>query len=134
MKLITKDTDYAIRALMYIASSKKVIVTVSEIEKELRLPRPFLRKILQILQKAGVLKSTKGNKGGFALARFPKEIFLADLIEIFQGEISLIDCFLKKKSCSQVKKCSVRKKIKGIEKIMVAELKDITIASLLECR
>ena len=97
MKLITRDTDYAIRALMYIASAGDGVVSVAEIEKKLGLPRPFLRKILQVLQKQGVLRSIKGNRGGFLLAVPAKKIILADLIEIFQGKITFTECFLKKK-------------------------------------
>ena len=134
MKLITRDTDYAIRALMYIANSKKEIVTATEIEHDLKLPRPFLRKILQILQKEGVLKSIKGNKGGFLLAISTKEIFLSDLINIFQGKITLSECFLRKDLCPNIRKCSIRKKIKSIEKKVVSELKRISIASLSGCR
>ena len=134
MKLFTRDTDYAIRALMYIASSKKDIVTAVEIEGKLKLPRPFLRKILQLLQKGGVLKSIKGSKGGFFLAFSPEKISLISLIRIFQGKITFTKCFLKKKICPNIKKCSVRRKIKNIERTVVAELKQITIASLLECK
>jgi Rrf2 family protein len=132
MKLITRDTDYAIRALMYIANSKKDVVTVTEIEKELNLPRPFLRKILQTLQKGGVLKSKKGNKGGFQLAATSKNIFVNDLINIFQGKITLTECLTRKKICSDIDKCSIRRKIGSIEKKLIFDLKQISIASLLE--
>ena len=134
MKLVTRDTDYAIQALLFIAKAKRVLVSTTAIENELNLPRPFLRKILQILQKEGVLRSTKGNKGGFILAQATKDISLAKIIEIFQGKITLTDCFLKKKICPRIKKCHVRKKIQGIEAIVISELKKITIASLLECK
>ncbi len=130
MKLITRDTDYAIRAIMYISGMNGEIVSAADIQNELGLPRPFLRKILQILQKEGVLESVKGNKGGFRLARPAKSISLVDLIEIFQGKISLAECLLKKKPCPDVKKCIVRKKIKGIEKLLVSELKKIIISEL----
>ena len=56
MKLITRDTDYAIRALCFIARFKKKIVSVSELVKVLKIPRPFLRKILQTLNKKRILK------------------------------------------------------------------------------
>ena len=55
MKLITKDTDYAVRAIMYIAGSDKKIVSTAELMENLRLPRPFLRKILQVLVKHRIL-------------------------------------------------------------------------------
>ena len=134
MKLITRDTDYAIRALILISESKKTFLSTTTIQQELDLPRPFLRKILQILQKSGVLKSIKGNKGGFLLAVSPKNISIADLIEIFQGKITLSDCFLKKEICPEIGTCNIRKKIKNIEAGVVSNLQKITIASLLKCR
>ena len=132
MKLVTRDTDYAIRAVMYISGFNGKLVSVSDIQSELDLPKSFLRKILQLLQKAGILTSVKGNKGGFKLARLPKQISIIDLMEVFQGEISLTDCLLKRKPCPEIKKCFVRKKIKGIERLVVSELKGITIDSLLK--
>jgi len=134
MKLITKDTDYAIRAIMYIAESGNKIVSVREIEQDLNLPRPFLRKILQMLQKGGVLKSVKGNKGGFSLIIPAKKISLVDVITIFQGDVSFTDCFIKKKPCSAIAKCVIRKKIKTIEESVKSELKKITIDSVIKCK
>ena len=64
MKLITRDTDYALRALIRIAVSGKQVVSVSELVNELAIPRAFLRKVLQKLTKHSVLISVKGNQGG----------------------------------------------------------------------
>lgn len=132
VKLITRDVDYAIRALCYMAQTKKERVSVSELVKELNVPRPFLRKILQILNKKGLLKSQKGKGGGFQLAALPDKIFLVDLIEIFQGPFKLNECVLKKEICYDIKGCILRKRIGDIEKNLVKELKVITLRSLLE--
>jgi len=130
MKLITRDTDYATRALICIAQQKKKIVPVSYLVNCLKIPRPFLRKILQILNKKKLLKSYKGKGGGFMLGKPAKRIYIVDLIEIFQGPIKLNECFLKKKICPSVKICKLKKKVDGIQKYVVSKLKDITIASL----
>ena len=132
MKLITRDIDYALRALVFIAQRKKQIVPVSELVAALKIPRPFLRKILQILHKKGVLESYKGFGGGFLLAKPAKRIFLVDLIEVFQGEFSLNECFFKKMPCSGIATCVLRKKIDAIERYVVSQLKSITIASLVK--
>lgn len=131
MKLITRDTDYALRALCFIAKHKKEIVSVAELVEQLKIPRPFLRKILQILNKK-ILKSYKGKGGGFSLAVTPNKIFLVDLIEIFQGPLRLNECFLKKMACPNTKTCALRKKINNIERGVIAELESITLASLLK--
>ena len=59
MKLITRDTDYAVRALIFIIKQKKEVISVNKLINNLKLPRPFLRKILQVLNKKGILNSAK---------------------------------------------------------------------------
>jgi len=66
MKLITRDIDYAVRALVYLADNKnEETVPVPELVDELGITRPFLRKIMQLLAKAGITRSYKGNKGRY---------------------------------------------------------------------
>ncbi len=132
MKLLTRDTDYALRSLSFIAKHKEKIVSVPELVKELKIPRPFLRKILQVLNKKGILKSHKGKGGGFLLARPANKIFLADLIEVFQGPLRLNECFFKKMNCPNIYTCALKKKIDAIKGYIVKKMKSITIASLLK--
>lgn len=131
MKLITRDTDYAIRAIAYMAKNKGKRISVKELVKSLKVPRPFLRKILQILDKKTILRSYKGKGGGFLLNARPREIFLLDLIKVFQGGFNLNECFLKKHACPHTKNCRLRKKIDKIEAYVRKELKKINIAYLL---
>ena len=130
MGLLNRDTDYAVRAILYIAGSDKNKVSTSELEKELNLPRPFMRKLFQTLQKKDILKSHKGNQGGFSLAKNENEIYLLDIIEIFQGGLSMTDCLLKKKTCPNINTCPLRKKLLSIEDNVINELSGITIGSL----
>ena len=130
MKLINRNTDYAVRALCFIAEKKKDIISVSELVKVLKIPRPFLRKILQILNKNGILKSYKGKGGGFELALPPSKIFLVDLIKIFQRPLKLNECIFKKKVCPDIRICLLKQKLSEIEKYVVKELKSVTLESL----
>ncbi|MDD4954279.1 MAG: Rrf2 family transcriptional regulator [Candidatus Omnitrophica bacterium] len=131
MKLITRDTDYAIRSVCFIAKNKKEIVSAAELTDALKIPRPFLRKILQVLDKKGVLKSYKGSGGGFSLGKPADKIFLFDLMKIFQGDFSLNECFLKKIPCPNRGRCVLRRSIKKIEKSVIRQLKPISISSIL---
>lgn len=131
MKLITRDTDYAIRALCYIAKHKKDLVTAGTLTRELKTPRPFLRKILQILNKEGLLKSYKGKDGGFMLTTEPADIYLLDLMKIFQGKFCLNECFLKRVVCPNIKTCILKKKIDGIQNYIIGQLKGISLKSIL---
>lgn len=132
MKLITRETDYAIRAICFIAKSKHKIISVSVLVKELKIPRPFLRKILQVLDKNKILRSHKGLGGGFLLDKKPESIFLLDLIEIFQERFSLNECFFKKLPCPNKERCVLRRKIQKIERYVFSQLEPITVASLLK--
>lgn len=132
MKLITRDTDYAVRALCFIAESKKKVVSAAELIKELRMPRPFLRKLLQILNKHGILESYKGLGGGFALNLPADKIYLLDLVEIFQGPLKLNECLFKKRLCPNRSICRLRRKIEGIQRNVFLELKTVNIAGLLK--
>lgn len=132
MKLITRNTDYAVRALVFIAKRKEKVVSVSRLVKELNIPRPFLRKILQVLNKKGTLKSYKGQGGGFSLALSPERIMLIDLIKIFQGPLRLNECVFKKRLCANKATCALKKKIDLVEKEVALRIKSINIASLLK--
>jgi len=134
MKLIKRDTDYAVRAVCYMANKKGSIVSVSEMVKELKIPRPFLRKILQRLNREGMLSSYKGVGGGFKLAKAAKEIFITDLIEIFQGKFKLNECLFKKKNCPNVKYCALKRRIDKLEAHVVSELNSVTIDELIKER
>ncbi|MEK7448793.1 MAG: Rrf2 family transcriptional regulator [Planctomycetota bacterium] len=133
MRLITREIDYAIRALSFMAQNNhnSNVITVSELVRKLKTPRPFLRKILQILNKKGLLHSSKGTGGGFRLVRSPGEISLNDLVTIFHGRPKFNKCVFNKKICPDIRTCPLKKKIENIEQYVMTELKAITLASLL---
>jgi len=130
MKLITRNTDYALRALCYIAKQKD-IVAVTKLVKALGVPRPFMRKILQQLNKKKILESSKGQGGGFKLKVPAGKIYITRIMHIFQGQVGLNGCFLKKEICPNKGKCVLRKKIHAIEDSVLKQLKRINITSLI---
>ena len=83
-------------ALFVTLLNKKKIVKVAELVRALGVPRPFMRKILQRLSKEKILKSSKGQAGGFKLKLLPAKIFIMQIMHIFQGQVGLNKCFLKK--------------------------------------
>jgi Rrf2 family protein len=131
MKLITRDTDYALRAFIFVARSRRKIISVSTLAKKLEIPKPFLRKILQILHREGMLKASRGYGGGFSLALPADKIYLIDLMRVFQGPLRLNECIFKKRICPERKSCPLKKRIDDIEKYVISKLESITIASLL---
>ncbi len=132
MKLLTRNTDYGIRALCFIAKEKGRIIAVPELVKALKIPRPFLRKILQRLTKKGFVWSQKGIGGGFRLAIPAGKLHVVEVAQSFQGALKLNECFFKKELCPNRKICPLKKKIDRIEKIVASELGLITISELLK--
>ena len=134
MRFITRDVDYAIRSLIFMCRAlrekDKRIITVDNIVSEEKLPRVFLRRILQKLADKRILLSYKGKSGGFSFRIQPSKISFADIIKVFQGKIDLTNCFLKEKTCPNVSTCNVRKKIKTINAHVTRDLEKITIQGL----
>ncbi|MFH1380782.1 MAG: Rrf2 family transcriptional regulator [Candidatus Omnitrophota bacterium] len=132
MKLITRDTDYAIRALVCIAGEKKNVVSVVGLSKKMNMPRAYLRKILQQLSKNKLLKSSKGKGGGFSLMCNPKKVTVFSLIEIFQGPFQLSEHVFKGKKCPKMKTCRLKKRLDEADKTLTQKLKAITLLSLMK--
>jgi len=131
VKLITRDTDYAIRAVCFIAKGRKDMACVKDLVRRLRIPRPFLRKILQKLNKNRLLKSYRGKGGGFALSESAEKISVYDMIKIFQGDIKLSEHTFKKRPCPEIKRCYLKAELDKIEARVTDDLKSIMLSSLI---
>lgn len=132
MSLITRDIDYALRAICCIAKDEKPVLSVAEIVRCLKIPRPFLRKILQVLNREKILQSHKGKGGGFKLTSGADQLSLLDVIVAFQGPVRLNDHKFKGKACPHLKRCGIKKKLDRVEKKLAFELKTITIRSIIK--
>jgi Rrf2 family protein len=83
---ISRSTGYALLAVGYIArhQDKKIIISQT-ISKEYDIPLEYLLKILQQLVRADVLRSKRGPRGGFSLAKSPKKINMLQIVEAVDG-------------------------------------------------
>jgi Rrf2 family protein len=131
MKLLTKDTDYAIRALMALGSLKEGYMSAREISTEQGIPYHFLRRVMQVLMKGHVVRSKEGGGGGFRLAYSPGNIRISDIIRLFQGDISFSECMFRKRLCGNRSNCVLRDNIRKIEDKVIREFQNITIKKLI---
>lgn len=105
---ITREGDYGIRSVLYLARQPfKKVSFVNEISEDYKIPRSFLAKILQKLVKARIVRSYRGVKGGFSLARSPREISVLDVLEAIEGKLSVNLCIADKKKCNFSRNCPV---------------------------
>ena len=86
---ITRSTGYALLAAGYIAKHQRQKTVLSQdISKEYDIPLEYLLKILQQLVRANVLRSKRGPRGGFSLAKTPNKITMLQIIEAVEGPIA----------------------------------------------
>ena len=130
MRLITRESDYGITALVSLAKRKGGTTSTAELAKELQIPRSFLRRILQRLVRCGAIRSRKGIGGGFELARKPQHISVGDVVIALQGAIRFSDCGIRKTICPRRKQCILRRKLRAAEGHLISELMGLSIESL----
>ena len=130
MNLLTKNTDYAIRALLVLTADSGKLLSAREISQRQKIPYQFLRGIMQKLIKHEFISSKEGVNGGFKISKDPEDIKVIDIVRIFQGDLQLINCMFRKEICHNRKTCVLRKELKRIEKIICREFEDISIYSL----
>jgi len=88
MKL-TSRSEYALLALVYLARNEgKEFLSVDTIAQAQGIPPKFLEQILLALKRAHFLRSSKGQHGGYQIAKSPKQISLAEVIRLFDGALA----------------------------------------------
>ncbi|MBD3380082.1 MAG: Rrf2 family transcriptional regulator [Candidatus Omnitrophica bacterium] len=132
MNLLNKNTDYAVRAIVYLAGRKESVVSSREISERQDIPLHFVRRILQDLVREGYLVSREGAGGGVRLVKKPGDISVSELIELYQGDIQISECMFRKRVCPNRSTCPLRKRLKKIEKKLADEFRNITVRDLLE--
>jgi len=85
---MNRSTGYALLAVGYIAQHKEEPIILSQtISREYKIPVEYLLKIMQQLVRANILRSKRGPRGGFSLARPTTKITMLDIIEAVEGPI-----------------------------------------------
>ena len=90
---LTKQTNYAIRIMMYCATNDGLLSQVQDIAKAYGVSDTFMFKILQPLVKGGFIDSVRGRNGGIKLATPAGEITLLDIVKTTEDQFLLAECF-----------------------------------------
>lgn len=121
---LTREGDYGIRSVLYLARQPyKKISFVTEISEDYKIPRSFLAKILQKLVKAKIVRSYRGVKGGFSLARQAKDISVLDVLEAIEGKLAMNICLADKKKCDFSRNCPIHSVWASVQSKVVEVLK-----------
>ena len=105
--IFSRQCEYALQAVMYLARKKEGEMTsIRELAWTLKIPYHFLAKILQRLTGKGLLVSSKGPTGGFALNMSAKEITLFHIVDAIDGVSFANSCVLGFPDCSGKHPCA----------------------------
>lgn len=128
---LTRGADYGTRGMLYLAKlPPSSVVLVSDIASAEGLPESYLAKIFQDLAKEGIVRSHRGAKGGFSLARPTNEITLRQIIEAIEGPIALNRCLAPWEGCERVDTCSVYPVLAKAQAELIATLDATTLSDL----
>lgn len=128
--LITRRSDYAMRICRVLQDGK--VHNVREICEKEDIPRAFAYKILRELEMADLVKSERGNQGGYYLNKKLDELTLYDVVSITEGDLAILHCM--KENCernSSDMPCKVHQEVGRIQGILVEEMRKKTIADIL---
>jgi len=106
MLRISKLTDYGTIVLAQMAVNGNSLTSASELADLTNINFPTVSKILKILYKAKIVKSVRGANGGYKLIRDANEISVANIVDAFEGPISITDCSSQKCKCNHESHCS----------------------------
>lgn len=102
---LSKTTEYAIRALIYLAKDENRICSVNYLHKELNIPYKYLAKLMHHLSEAGLIFAVQGNQGGYCMSRDKADIYLYQIVEVVEGLEDYNRCILGFDSCTDEDPC-----------------------------
>ena len=128
---LSRLTDYGIVLMSHLAGiGDGEPHNAREIAAEAGLPQPVVGKLLKTLAREGLLKSHRGAKGGYTLARRPEEISTAEMITALEGPIGLTECTVHPGQCEQEASCHVREPWQHINSAVRRALSEVSLADL----
>ena len=132
MLRLSKKADYALIAMKHLArnSAGSQSTSAREIAEQYDIPIELLAKVLQRLVRTGLLVSTQGTRGGYALSRAARSISVADIIQAIDGPLTVTACSSEKNDCEQYSKCSIRDPLWQIRERIVAALGTVTLSEM----
>jgi len=120
-------------ALKYLAEHPETpALSAKDVADAYGIPAQLLAKILQRLTKTGLLRSSAGMNGGYALARDPRQISAFEVIHAIDGPLFLTSCTKGTKPCDLTPNCTIKEPLARVNETIIGVLKSISIHDLAE--
>ncbi|MBO6116217.1 MAG: Rrf2 family transcriptional regulator [Ruminococcus sp.] len=133
MKISTKGR-YALRMLIDLASnSEDGFISLKDIAERQGISKKYLEQIVPMLNKSGILRTNRGNKGGYMLAKAPNELTVGDVLRSTEGNLAPVACLeYEPNNCPRKDECATLYIWEGLYKVVNDYLNNITIQDIID--
>ena len=132
---LTRQTNYAMRILMYCATNKGQLSRIPEIASAYNVSELFLFKILQPLVENGFVETVRGRNGGVRLGKPAADISLFDVVRVTEENFSMAECFDSETSdCPLIDNCGLNSALREALNAFFTVLRRHSIADLVAAR
>jgi Rrf2 family protein len=134
--MLSKRAKYAIKALLALAEhGRDEPMRIADLAREEHIPPKFLELILLVLKNHGILQSRKGKGGGYLLGRDPKDIYLGQIVRMFDGPLAPVPCasetaYVPCADCPNEAVCGVHLAMRAVRDATAKVLDGTSLASL----
>ena len=127
MKLSTR-TRYGMRAIIELAvSDRKGHLQLKAIARHQDISAKYLEQLMVVLKSAGFVRSIRGAKGGYVLAKAPNQIKLSDIFHCLEGPVSTVECVENEDYCQRAADCVARQVWTQVQEAIEGVLQSITL-------
>ncbi|MDD2661246.1 MAG: Rrf2 family transcriptional regulator [Methylococcales bacterium] len=132
---ITSYTDYALRVLIYLASSPNRQATITEVSDFFNISRNHLVKVVHHLGGKGFVKTTRGKGGGLSLRRPPEMICIGEVVRSMENNFNWAECFdPEQQHCRLLPNCGLKHLLAHAGNVYLQVLDSATLADVLSGR
>lgn len=132
MKLSTR-TRYAVRAMIELAQNEtNRPLQLKIIAKRQDISIKYLEQLMAVLRSAGLIRSIRGSKGGYVLARPANQIRLSDILNCLEGPVTTVECVEDGDRCVRAVECAARQVWMKVQQAIDDVLQSITLQDVVE--
>jgi Rrf2 family protein len=106
-------------------------IPLAEIAKRQDLSAKYLEQLIILLKGAGLIRSVRGRRGGYMLARQPEKISVGEIVETLEGKLAVTDCVLEPDLCYRAIECPTRNIWVGMTAVLKEQLFSLSLEDIL---
>ena len=132
MKISTRGR-YALRVMIDLAiNDNGKYISLTDIANRQGISNKYLEQIISMLNKAGYLKTARGNNGGYRLSKNPNEYMVGDILRATEGDLLVVECIGEDGKCERKENCKTFEFWKGLDKVIETYIDGKTLEDLMK--